>query len=73
MLNSIKFCNIVNRMLNHNSFMHSDLFTNVDSICFVHNHGFLKLDYCTYYNAKLKNMLAIVNRMRNKCSKLQRL
>ena len=76
MLNPTEFCNILTEILTHSNCIYikyNSLFTNIDSMYFLHNNGLLTLDYCTYYSAKIKKKLAIINRMSNNCNKIIKL
>ena len=69
MITALNFCQEILYIIEKDKLCYNSLFSNIISIFYLNNAGILRIDYCPYYNAKIKKKLAIIKRSCNKLEK----
>ena len=63
MITTQEFVTFVFSFLNDNKHNYNPVFSKIVSILYLNSLNFLRIDYCNYYNAKIRT---IINKIRNK-------
>ncbi len=69
MITPIIFCKEILDILEKDKLYYNSIFSNIISIFYLNNEGILRINYCAYYNAKIKKKLAIIKRSKSKLEK----